>query len=275
MGKTLLGIDLEESPAGGLVERLLSDEELEALADGGREPDEDDGSGADAPDASDEDESADDAYTGSTTDTTFVEGSDAGESDGTVASGDDDSTGGDSTGGDEETETPSPGGFRDRVPSVRGDGEDEDEEGGGGIGARVKSVLPKLLVALVVLAVLAFVLKKYGGKLAGVVSDKLGRGGDSEEPEAGDEDVPEARQRAKADSDAEREFTVGLGSDEDAAEDEDAADADEEPAAGSRGGNTDTAALVGLAFLALVAALVRKFTEEREYDPLVDGPDRE
>ena len=41
MGTTLLGVDLDESPVGGLIERLLSEEELEMLADGGRERDED------------------------------------------------------------------------------------------------------------------------------------------------------------------------------------------------------------------------------------------
>jgi hypothetical protein len=32
----LMGVDLDESPVGGLIERLLSEEELEKLADGGQ-----------------------------------------------------------------------------------------------------------------------------------------------------------------------------------------------------------------------------------------------
>jgi len=345
MGKTLWGIDLDESPAGGLIERLLTDEELEALADGGRPVDDDDEDGVDAEsDADDEEKRGDGDETGADDggfefDVTTDDGADdRGESDG--EDGVDVSVERDDDGGfdvdvetddedveidvdvddgevdldvgargasmvDPDAETPSPGSesgsLRDRFPSIGGsdesaeggDGEHADDESGG-IAAKIRPHLLKIAVAGVVLAVVALVAWRYLGTVKSVAGDKLGRG-DSEseaddfgddvtEVDAGagpdvDEDAPAARRRAKAarsaDAEvaAETELGESVAADADTDPEAEAGDEDDDDAGVARSGDSDMGALLGLAFLALVAALVRKFSEEREHDPLVDGPE--
>lgn len=224
MGRTLLGIDLDESQVGGLIEGLLAEDDLEKLADGGTEDDRE----------SDGDERA---------------ASPAGRAD-TGPTG-------------FESETPSPG--AEPVEPAGGGGSDEDD--GGGILARLRPHLKKIGIAVAVLGVLAVVAWKFGGRIAGAVKSRLGRGDDGNGsdgdapgvavgPPTGErEDVPSARQRAKATEDPEEP--------EDREPDE--VRRPTEP-------DADLGALVGLAALALIAAVVRKFGEGRPYDPLVDGP---
>jgi hypothetical protein len=211
MGRTVYGVDLEESPFGGLIEKLLTEEELEKFADGGV------ATGRDtAPDGGSDDEDADDW---SVSDSTGY--------------GRPDSTG-DSEFGD--------AGF-----------DDADAKDGGGIGSVLsthKWLLLKVAVASAVLATVLVVVWRYRGKLAGVVPGR----GDAD----GDRDVSPARRRAKVDD-----------------EDEDAGvPTDESEGVTTPGQDVDLGALLGLGFLAFVAALVRKFDEERTrpHDPLVDGP---
>jgi hypothetical protein len=352
MGKTLWGIDLDESPAGGLIERLLSEEELEALTDGGRAADDE----SEDPDDGDDDEDPDDGgfEFDVTNDDAGAEGrtddggdGETGESDVDVDIERDDDGGFDV---DVETddedveidvdvddgevevdvgargasmvdaETPNPGdegdSLRDRFPSIGDDTEGEDESGdegdddgaeSGGIAAKIRPHLLKIAVAGVVLAVVAVLAWRYLGTVRSVAGDKLGRGSGDEEDESGDDltevdvdtgpgiddDAPAARRRAKAAAgaddgfgaesdfgesvaaDAETGADVSTGDEDDEAETgADVSTGDEDDEGGvARSGDSDMGALLGLAFLALVAALVRKFTEEREYDPLVDGPE--
>lgn len=214
MGRTVYGVDLEESPFGGLIEKLLTEEELEKLADGGV------ATGRDtAPDGGSDDEDADDW---SVSDSTGY--------------GRPDSTG-DSEFGD--------AGFDDA--------DAKDSGGIGGVLSTHKWLLLKVAVAFAVLAAVLVVVWRYRDKLAGVVP---GRGGgdesdvDSGGDADGDRDVSPARRRAKVD------------------------DEDEDAGVTTPGQDVDLGALLGLGFLALVAALIRKFDQERTrpHDPLVDGP---
>ena len=246
MGRTVYGVDLEESPFGGLIEKLLTEEELEKLADGGaaagRPGDRDtapDGGG----DAADDWNVSDETY-GSPDD-----GSDPVESDAPSSpppSTDDD--GPDSTG------------YRGFGDAGFDDAGAEDDGGGvGGFLSTHKWLLLKVAVAFAALAAVLVVVWRYKDKLAGVVP---GRGGGEDEFDAdsdasADRDVSPARRWAKVD------------------EDEDGAGAtDESEGVTTPGQDVDLGALLGLGFLAFVAALVRKFDEERNrpHDPLVDGP---
>ncbi|WP_135364101.1 hypothetical protein [Halosimplex halophilum] len=281
MGRTLLGIDLDESPVGGLIEGLLSDEDLEKLTDGGR--DVDDEHGADSPDdPSVADDAEADVGTGLVDDA--VE-SGEGDRDGATRSESGSIPVG--TSGDSDAwDSPSPDG-PDPVPSPGA--EDVDDEDGGWK-AKLRPVLLKATAALAVLAVVAFLAYRYLGKARSVASDKLGSDDEADSPPttgAAAGDAPEARRRAKApDRDDREEFadrpvdeTVGYaeraasGGESDVSGDgEDEADDGEPDTVGRPAADSDVGALVGLAALALVAAVVRKFGEDREYDPLVDGP---
>jgi hypothetical protein len=291
MGRTLLGIDLDESPVGGLIEGLLSDEDLEKLTDGGRDVGEDDaeesgdGTAADTGATADGD---DDAETEVGTD--LVD--DAVDHEGDDGDGGTRSESGSipvGTSGDSEAwDSPSP----DEPDPVPSPGAEEVDDGDGGWKSKLRPLLLKGAAALAILAVVAFLAYRYFGKAKSVASDKLGSDDEADSPpttSAAADDAPEARRRAKApDRDDREEFadrpvdeTVGraesaASADEpDAAEDEETereADDDEEPATvGRPTADSDVGALVGLAALALVAAVVRKFGEDREYDPLVDG----
>jgi hypothetical protein len=234
MGTTLLGVDLDESPVGGLIERLLSEEELEMLADGGREADEESGGGDDTSETGETEMGTDlvnDAVTSD--DATSVP----------VGPGGDESSG---------VDTPSPGtepsGLAGRVPSP------EDEDSDGGWKERLRPILLKGTVVLVVLAVVGFIAYRYLGTAKEKVSDKIGS--DDEDAESEPRPTDETVHRA-ADADG------------------DDADADEQDDIGRPRADSDAGALVGLAALAIVAAAVRKFGEDRPRDPLVDGPDND
>lgn len=69
MGRRLYGVDLDESPFGGLIEGLLTEEELEKLADGGRQggTDEDPGGGSDGEPGGGSDDASAGAGTGAGT----------------------------------------------------------------------------------------------------------------------------------------------------------------------------------------------------------------
>jgi len=242
MGRTLWGVDLDESPAGGLVERLLTDEEIEKLADGGRPED-----GSDDGDAT---ASTDGGSDGDDTEWTTNDHSDkAWSSDTGSTFGDDDF----SMGGDDEDE-----GIKQRLWSVR-------------------KYLAITAVGLALLAALAALLWRYSGTISETVPTPVpdrfsSDGGESEdagsESESGD-DVSPARRRAKAtgeDAD-EPEWTTR---DHDSTAAEPTGDDGEETA--ESGSDLDPGALAALGTLALIAAVVRKFGEGREYDPLVDGP---
>ncbi|ELZ22793.1 hypothetical protein C475_16866 [Halosimplex carlsbadense 2-9-1] len=295
MGRTLLGIDLDESPVGGLIEGLLSEEDLEKLTDGGREPGDEPPAGDDEPPRK-ADESAGDATDDDATavGTDLVD--DAVGSDGADGSGSSEAesipvgTGGDA--GNAPWDTPSPEG-PEPVPSPGAEHVDDED---GGWRENLRPILLKAAAALVVLAVVAFVAYRYLGKATSVASDKLGSDEeDADSPPttgAAEADAPEARRRAKSpERDDREEFgdravdeTVGHAeraaardepgaAAEDGEADREADDGDGEPdSVGRPTADSDVGALVGLAALALVAALVRKFGEGREYDPLVDGP---
>lgn len=293
MGRTLLGIDLDESPVGGLVEGLLSDEDLEKLTDGGREPGDEPAAGDDEP-TGEVDESADDATDDEPTavGTDLVD--DAVEPDGADGSGSSSAesipvgTSGDSGGA--PWDTPSPDG-PEPVPSPGAeDVNDED----GGWRANLRPLLLKAAAALVALAVVAVVAYRLLGRAKSAAGDRFGSDEEAETdspPTTGGADAaaPEARRRAKdSERDDRAEFgdrpvdeTIGRAERTESAGDsgaddvDDGADGDdgEEPdSVGRPTADSDVGALVGLAALALVAAVVRKFGEDREYDPLVDGP---
>ena len=245
MGRMLMGVDLDESPVGGLIERLLSEEELEKLADGGQPA-------GDDTDASEDgaDDIGDDEFDWVTDDVDDTEE--------WVADPMDDP--------------------RDPEFDL---GADDD---GGRLGG-YRPLLLKAAVALAVLAVLAVVAYRYAGRIKGIVPDRLtDRGGDdSETGDAGadeefDDDVSPARRRAKMTDDADRPGrsdpdTEWTTRDEPETEGEDEADVDaDDGGVRSIREDVDLGALVGLATLALIAAVVRKFGEERPHDPLVDGP---
>lgn len=237
MSRTLLGIDLDESPVGGLIEGLLEAEDLEKLADGGTEDDRD---AEDGPGATERPDSA------------------HAESDSSAA----------------DSETPSPG--AEPIGLTGGpDADRDDENGDEGRLSRFRSVLVKLVAVVAVLGIVALVAWRYGGRIKAAVASRLDRGEDDEgsgtglEPSGGDDDRDDddrdddaaspARYRAKATEPA------------DEREGESPAERPESRPA-PEASNTDLGALVGLAALALIAAIVRKFGEGRPYDPLVDGP---
>jgi hypothetical protein len=294
MGRTVYGVDLEESPFGGLIEKLLTEEELEKLADGGaatgRPGDRDtapDGGG----DAADDWNVSDETY-GSPDD-----GSDPVESDApsspppSTAPDETDSTdddGPDSTGYGRSD--PTGFGRSDSTGySEFGDAGFDDtgaEDDGGGVGGFLsthKWLLLKVAVAFAALAAVLVVVWRYKDKLAGVVP---GRGGGEDEFDAdsdasADRDVSPARRRAKVDEDEDgagatdefdEEESVGGG--DDSRQGPAARRPDESEGVTTPGQDVDLGALLGLGFLAFVAALVRKFDEERNrpHDPLVDGP---
>ncbi|WP_436928099.1 hypothetical protein [Halosimplex amylolyticum] len=282
MGKTLLGIDLDESPVGGLVERLLSEEELEKLTDGGRDPRDESGASG----RRDADESIDDFDATEDLDATDDAGTDLVDD---AVESDDGSDAripvGTTTSADAGPDTPSPGdeptGLTGRVPSP-GDEETDDE---GGWKEKLKPILLKGSVALAVLAVVGFLAYRYLGSAKDAVSDKFGS--DDEEstspaPEDVSGDVPEARRRAKAPSRDREEYadrpldeTVRHAEDAtgaEADEEGEGEDRDEPETVGRPRDDSDVGALVGLAALAIVAAAVRKFGEDPPRDPLVDGP---
>ncbi|PSP82330.1 hypothetical protein BRC78_08655 [Halobacteriales archaeon QH_8_68_33] len=278
MGRTVYGVDLEESPFGGLIEKLLTEEELEKLADGGavagRPGDRDtapDGGG----DAADDWNVSDETY-GSPDD-----GSDPVESDApsspppSTAPDETDSTdddGPDSTGYGEFGDA----GFDDT-------GAEDDGGGVGGFLSTHKWLLLKVAVAFAALAAVLVVVWRYKDKLAGVVP---GRGGGEDEFDAdsdasADRDVSPARRRAKVDEDedgagATDEFDEeeSVGGRDDSRQGPAARRPDESEGVTTPGQDVDLGALLGLGFLAFLAALVRKFDEERNrpHDPLVDGP---
>jgi len=284
MGRTVYGVDLEESPFGGLIEKLLTEEELEKLADGGAPgahtaPDggRDDGD-ADAEDGDREDDwrVSDDTYESSGDDESDADSSGTSSWSPSPASPPP-STDRDESGYGSESGYGESTGFGSGAGLGTG-GYEDDGEGDASFLSKHKWLLLKVAVALAALAAVGVVVYRYKDRLAGVVP---GRGDedadefdiDSPSPGTGDEDdVSPARKRAKATGDAPE-------SDADA---EDGAretpprrrpDRDEEGVE-TPGQDFDLGALVGLGVLTLVAALVRKYDEERTrpHDPLVDGP---
>jgi hypothetical protein len=297
MGRTLLGVDLDESAVVGLVERLLTDEEIEMLADGGHP-------GDDGPDSEGSDSAA---ATDGGVDSDDADGDRTGESgDAPDAASESDVTANDAThlssaSGAVTDGTPNATGSERGVPSVdpaSGEGrpasdethmgavEGEDEDEDGGRFARFKPLLIKGAVALVVLAVIGVVLWKYGGTIRSKLPAKLGgTSGESDEEverpgegDAADADVSPARRRAKASEPAEATSSASTDFDEDRDDRSAAEDADDRergPTVGASTDNSDVGALVGLGLLAVVAVIVRKLSEEPPRDPLVDGPDDE
>ena len=277
MGRTVYGVDLEESPFGGLIEKLLTEEELKKLADGGavagRPGDRDtapDGGG----DAADDWNVSDETY-GSPDD-----GSDPVESD--APSSPPPSTAPDET--DSTDDGPDSTGYGEFGDAGFDDTGAEDDGGGvGGFLSTHKWLLLKVAVAFAALAAVLVVVWRYKDKLAGVVP---GRGGGEDEFDAdsdasADRDVSPARRRAKVDEDEDgtgatdefdEEESVGGG--DDSRQGPAARRPDESEGVTTPGQDVDLGALLGLGFLAFLAALVRKFDEERNrpHDPLVDGP---
>jgi len=238
MGRTLLGVDLDESRAGWLVERLLSDEDLEKLADGGQPDDRDDDPRSEAED----------------------------DGDGAATRGRYDA-------GFSAADRPD-GAFESRSAA---DAEGESDDGARGRLAGLRPLLLRAAVALAVLAVLAALVWRYLGRVTESLPVSVpGRSGDESDGRAdGTEEGPPARRRAKRAG--LRERTQDDEADRPGAADgRDGADrpADRETASGRTvAEDVDLGALVALATLALTAALVRKFGERDESDPLVDGPD--
>jgi hypothetical protein len=303
MGRTVYGVDLEESPFGGLIEKLLTEEELEKLADGGAP-----GAHA-APDGGSDDGDADDTEGGDADDDWSVS-DDTYEPSGDAESDDEaDSVTGDADVQDESPpgssgtsswspspSSPPPSTARDDDSGGYGSGSGYGESTGFGSGAGLgddgyeadedagflskhKWLLLKVAVVLAALAAVGVVVWRYKDRLAGLVPGRGGDGADEfdvDEPSAGtgdEDDVSPARRRAKAgeaapDSDADdggderREAPPRQRSRRDEADVE------------TPGRDLDLGALVGLGVLTLIAALVRKYDEERNrpHDPLVDGP---
>jgi len=313
MGRTVYGVDLEESPFGGLIRKLLTEEELDMIADGGTaaghgvapdggsddsdetatgdadgETDDLDESPEDsAEDAGDEDDDwsvADETYesSGEVDDDASPTGAELSDSLGGSPS----SSPPPSTEPDDRSNDYGSAGSGGYGGSSEFGGEFDDDEESGGIGGFLsahKWLLLKVAVGLAALAAVGVVVWRYKDKLSGVVP---GRGGeDADEGFDSDlgSDVSPARRRAKADEDA------GETPPPDGRDEADLGD-DERPAPGERAGarpardhvedvgslgeDVDMGALVGLGTLAVIAALVRKFDEERNrpHDPLVDGP---
>lgn len=325
MGRTVYGVDLEESPFGGLIRKLLTEEELDMIADGGTaaghgvapdggSDDSDETGTSDADDETDDlDESPEDS------------GEDAGDEDDWSVSDETDGSSGevddaasptgaelsDSLGGGSSSSpppstapddrpggygSPGSGGFGGSSDFGGGFDEFDDDEESGGVGGFLsahKWLLLKVAVGLAALAAVGVVVWRYRDKLSGAVP---GRGGedadDGFDVDAGDEstsrDVSPARRRAKVDEDdgetppPDGRDDVDIGDDADL--DDERTAPGERPGArpprdpaegvGSPGEDVDMGALVGLGTLAVIAALVRKFDEERNrpHDPLVDGP---
>jgi len=275
MGRTLLGIDLDESPVGGLIEGLLSEEDLEKLTDGGRD--------ADADPETDASRDGTDDESGTEVGTDLVD--DAVESDGEGGDTSESVPVGTSASGSSDTwDSPSPEG-PEPIPSPGAEDVDDDE---GGWKAKLRPILLKATAALVVLAVVAFVAYRFLGKAKSAAGDRFGSDEETDSPpttDAVDADAPEARRRAKSPERDDREAlgdrpvdeTIGRAepaepADAGASDEDEAADDEEPESVGRPTADSDVGALVGLAALALVAAVVRKFGEDREYDPLVDGP---
>ncbi|MDG5777990.1 hypothetical protein VB773_17815 [Haloarculaceae archaeon H-GB2-1] len=208
MTRTLLGIDLDESPVGGLIERLLDDEDLRKLTDGGVDPDTgDDGVTERSPD-----------------DPTSPRSAPASESPTTGLDDDEaDSTGRIST---------ALGGARKRLPgggpsdtSPTGPEAEPEEVDEKPLVTRIRRGLLFVSVGAVGLAVLAALLRRVLGRF---------------EPEAEGEEPADDERSVDAE---ERPDAI----------DELADDAEDESTLGP---------VLGLAFLTLVAALVRKFAAE-------------
>jgi hypothetical protein len=280
MGRTVYGVDLEESPFGGLIEKLLTEEELEKLADGGA-PTRPDGRGvtpdggsdalddAGSDDAGSDDAGSDDA---GSDDESVPDRSDAG-------TGEDDRSGSEATSWSPPPSTASGDRFGDYGPDPG-----EDDSADAGLLSRHRWLLLKLAVAFAALAAVAVVVWRYKDRLAGLVP---GRGGGEGADESavdspsgvatGSDDAngSSARRRAKVDPNA----PDADADDEVAGEDDDTPPRRpprREDAGGveTPGQDVDLGALVGLGVLALVAALVRRYDEgrDRPHDPLVDGP---
>lgn len=305
MGKTLLGIDLDESPVGGLIENLLSEEDLEKLTDGGRNPDEHaDAADGDSDETSventDEDSGVTDVDAGddSATDT---EGTDSGTDivdDAVESDNDGDSTTVPVGTSDEAADTPwdtggpsaAATGLNETTPAPEATAADESESESESESnderdwtTKLRPLLLKATLALVVLAVITLVLYRYMGTIKDVASDKLPTdrfGGDEDDdadavsPSA-EEDISPARRRAKGvgREDTQESTESDRGAERDRASDYSTRPVDKAVhSAEDTSDDSDVGALVGLAALALVAAVVRKFGEDRPRDPLVDGP---
>lgn len=307
MGRTLLGVDLDESPVGSLVKRLLTDEELEKLADGGRPGREDDGRD-DVSDAGDESDGGDGhdetdvTETLSGSDVTFTDASDGDGESGTGANPDQEGDAEDSSGeedgvrGDSDSDggpTAGVGSGRDSATTGTGSvtgattggptdvgvddapwvaDQDEDGESTGRFG-KYKPLVLKGGAVVLVLVVVGLLVWRYGGKVKAALPFV---GGSGDEADGGtDTGGPDASERDAGVSPARRRAKVGVRDPTDADADRDAGRADEREEADVRavGEDVDLGALVGLGALALIAALVRKFGEHPPHDPLVDDPE--
>ncbi|MEF8852167.1 MAG: hypothetical protein V5A28_07090 [Haloarculaceae archaeon] len=302
MGRTVYGVDLEESPFGGLIEKLLTEEELEKLADGGAPAGPD--SRPAAPDGGDDADSdddwavSDDTY-GSSGDVDAD--TDAGADDASVDDAGDGGGASDadswapsspppSTAPDDGAGFGSESGYGGSTGFGAGTelGASGDEGDGGGFLSKHKWLLLKVAVGLAALATVGLVVWRYKDRLAGLVPGRGGDGADEfdsdgpgaatgedeNEDEDEDEGVPPARRRAKVDESA-PETDADEGGTDEGHDARPRRPLRREPAGGveTPGQDLDLGALVGLGVLALVAALVRKYDEERTrpHDPLVDG----
>lgn len=275
MGRTLLGVDLDESRVGDLVKRLLTDEELEKLADGGRpadderdaEPTDHGGEGPDQSDQASDDTGSDsdgsDGGEGVPSDEEAVEAGDTGAETGYAGTGYATGSVGDrdwrATETDDESWQP-----------------DEDD----GLLARFGEYQPLVLkggAVVLLLVVIGLLVWRYGGRVKGALP--VGADGDG----SGERDAAAVEPGgAEADGSPARRLAKVGGRDEA----EDLSSEDERTDSGAEGTHAgtgpppvgedvDLGALLGLGTLALIAALVRKFGEQRSRDPLVDGPEDE
>lgn len=263
-----MGVDLEEAPLGGLVERLLTDEELEMLADGGPPDDASAESGGENDDAGDRNVQADDAATDA--------------ADATRARADE------STDATADRARADAATARERSSSIdldigdadEGSETEDEDDGGPGLRERLKPLLFTGAIVLALLAVIALVLYRYLDTVKEVVPNRIvdTSGEDdadddlsaleTDEPAETDADASPARRRAKVgEAEPDREVGAATATEVDAP-------TDESDGVAAPDADVDVGALVGLGFLALVAALVRKFSEERPSDPLVDGPEQ-
>lgn len=243
MGRTLLGIDLDESPFGGLVERLLDEEDLERLdarPDGGTGGD--DAPGGSGPRTGGDGTRDDRSPAWADHDRTDT------PSPGDPGDGSDDGRGVDDTPGDSS-----------RIPSLDpGSGDDDGDWRArlAALGSRLRPVLLAAVGLVVLGGVVVLLVRRYGDRVAAVLAGRLRRGGNGE---------------TEADGDTSR---TGGGEDgwSPDSRDEDSGTSDDDGGV-AVAPDDDAGALVALAFLALVAALARKVTEDRPRDPLADGPE--